>query len=150
MVGGVGEKVTLRIVAGYADHWNAGTSGPDRFARKRRVLERHCAALGRQPRTLVKSTDVGLVFEPERARPLANALPGRLELTEEEADEAVLVGPVSRMQDRLGQLRDEGVDLCFIITDPLDPDALQRFIEDVAPALRGSNRVRAGGKEGHS
>jgi F420-dependent oxidoreductase-like protein len=136
MIGGVGERVTLRIVARHADHWNAGTSGPGRFARKLRVLQRHCEKLGRDPRTLTKSTDLGLTFAADEASALAARLPGRGELTDDEAADAVLAGPIPRIQDRLGALRDAGVDLCFIITNPLDGDALQRFICDVAPALR--------------
>ena len=136
MIGGVGERETLRIVARHADHWNATTAGPERFARKLRVLERHCEAIGRDPRTLTKSTDVGLAFAPEDAAALAARLPGRPELTADEAEDAILVGPVARIQDRLGALREAGVDLCFIVTNPLDADALQRFITDVAPALR--------------
>jgi F420-dependent oxidoreductase-like protein len=141
MIGGTGEKVMLRIVAKYADHWNAGTSGPARFARKRAVLEAHCAAIGRDPRTLTTSTDVGLVFDPAGGAALAARLPGRLELTADEAAEAVLTGPISRIQDRLGALREAGVDTCFIVTNPLDAEALERFMADVAPTVRDAART---------
>jgi probable F420-dependent oxidoreductase len=48
LVGGRGEKVTLRLVAQYADAWN--TFGPaDVFAQKNEILDRHCAELGRDP-----------------------------------------------------------------------------------------------------
>ena len=48
MIGGSGEKKTLRTVARYADMWNAmGT--PDFLQHKRDVLEAHCAAVGRDP-----------------------------------------------------------------------------------------------------
>lgn len=48
LVGGGGEKVTLRLVAQYADMWN--TFGPvDAFAAKNRVLDNWCARVGRDP-----------------------------------------------------------------------------------------------------
>ena len=51
LIGGGGEKVTLRIVARHADEWNVpGT--PDTFAQKARVLDEHCEREGRDPHTI--------------------------------------------------------------------------------------------------
>ena len=48
LIGGAGEKVTLRLVAQYADMWNC--FGPaDNFATKNRVLDEWCARVGRDP-----------------------------------------------------------------------------------------------------
>src|SRR3954470_17255025 len=48
LIGGSGEKVTLRLVAEYADAWN--TFGPpENFARKSRVLDEWCLRLDRKP-----------------------------------------------------------------------------------------------------
>ena len=48
MIGGSGEKKTLRTVARYADMWNA--MGPlELMAHKIEVLREHCAAVGRDP-----------------------------------------------------------------------------------------------------
>jgi alkanesulfonate monooxygenase SsuD/methylene tetrahydromethanopterin reductase-like flavin-dependent oxidoreductase (luciferase family) len=48
LIGGGGEKVTLRLVAQYADMWN--TFGPaEAFAAKNRVLDDWCARVGRDP-----------------------------------------------------------------------------------------------------
>jgi len=51
MIGGGGERVTLRIVAKHADHWNIW-GGPGVLARKGAVLDAHCAAVGRDPKTI--------------------------------------------------------------------------------------------------
>jgi F420-dependent oxidoreductase-like protein len=57
-VGGNGEVRTLRTVARYAQHWNyQGRSVAD-FARKREVLARHCAEVGRDPATITLSAHV--------------------------------------------------------------------------------------------
>ncbi len=48
LIGGSGERRTLRIVARDADIWN-GEGNADVFARKNAILDRHCAELGRDP-----------------------------------------------------------------------------------------------------
>jgi len=48
MIGGGGEKRTLRLVAQYADQCNV-TGNADTLARKIEVLHRHCADVGRDP-----------------------------------------------------------------------------------------------------
>ena len=55
LIGGGGEKRTLRLVAKYADEWNSQTLPPDGYRRKRAVLEEHCAAVGRDPSTIRRS-----------------------------------------------------------------------------------------------
>jgi hypothetical protein len=49
LVGGSGERKTLRLVAQYADACNLFTSTPDEVAHKLEVLRGHCADLGRDP-----------------------------------------------------------------------------------------------------
>ncbi len=46
LIGGTGEKRTLRLVAKYADESN-WTCTPDEFPRKMEALEKHCAEVGR-------------------------------------------------------------------------------------------------------
>lgn len=59
-IGGNGEKRTLRITAQYADHWNFVGGTPEEFARKRDVLARHCADVGRDPKEILLSAHVRL------------------------------------------------------------------------------------------
>ena len=48
MIGGGGEKVTLKLTAMHADLWN-GFGPPDSWARKNRILDNWCAEVGRDP-----------------------------------------------------------------------------------------------------
>lgn len=48
LIGGSGEKVTLKLTAEHADAWNS-FGPPERFAHKNAVLDRWCAELGRDP-----------------------------------------------------------------------------------------------------
>ncbi len=52
VVGGGGERKTLRLVARYADACNLFATDPSEVARKLGVLERHCEAEGRDPATV--------------------------------------------------------------------------------------------------
>ena len=57
LIGGGGEKKTLRLVAQHADIWHS-FSDRDRYPRKAEILARHCADVGRDPggdRTLRRS-----------------------------------------------------------------------------------------------
>jgi probable F420-dependent oxidoreductase len=54
LVGGSGEKVTLRLVAEHADMWNS-FGPPEHFATKNHVLDEWCARLGRNPRQIERT-----------------------------------------------------------------------------------------------
>ena len=49
MIGGSGEKKTLRLVAQYGDACNLFGATPDEVAHKLEVLRAHCADVGRDP-----------------------------------------------------------------------------------------------------
>jgi F420-dependent oxidoreductase-like protein len=49
LIGGSGEKKTLRLVAQYADAWNCFDLGVEGVAAKIAILDEHCAAVGRNP-----------------------------------------------------------------------------------------------------
>ncbi len=54
LIGGGGEKVTLRIAAEHADIWH-GFGKPDEIAHKNRVLDDWCARIGRNPDEIERS-----------------------------------------------------------------------------------------------
>ncbi len=58
MIGGGGEKVTLRIVAEHADIWNT-FEGPDVAGEKSKVLDDWCAKVGRNPAEIERSVLLG-------------------------------------------------------------------------------------------
>jgi F420-dependent oxidoreductase-like protein len=60
LVGGSGERVTLRLVAQYADACNIG-GGIEQVRRKDAVLRQHCAAIGRDEREIERTTNIGVV-----------------------------------------------------------------------------------------
>jgi F420-dependent oxidoreductase-like protein len=58
VIGGSGEKLTLRVVAQYADVWNFAGGPVEEFQRKGRILDEHCAAVGRDPAAIARSVQI--------------------------------------------------------------------------------------------
>jgi F420-dependent oxidoreductase-like protein len=61
LIGGDGEKKTLRLVAEYADVWNSMESDVDVLKHKIDVLNRHCDTVGRDPSN-IRTTSGGLAL----------------------------------------------------------------------------------------
>jgi alkanesulfonate monooxygenase SsuD/methylene tetrahydromethanopterin reductase-like flavin-dependent oxidoreductase (luciferase family) len=59
LIGGGGEKVTLRLVAEHAQMWNA-IGSPDEYAHKSQVLDEWCHKLGRDPKEIERSANVSV------------------------------------------------------------------------------------------
>lgn len=57
LIGGMGEKKTLRLVAQHADIWH-GFTNADTYPHKAAVLDGHCATVGRNPATVERSSGV--------------------------------------------------------------------------------------------
>jgi F420-dependent oxidoreductase-like protein len=130
-IGGGGEKVTLRIAAQYADGWNVPFIAPDVWAHKANVLDEHCADIGRDPKEIAKTVNVGMAFTDEQLErqfgPMANFVkPG------------VLSGSVQQMVDKVGAYVAAGADQVILaMRAPFDRDGLERFAAEVIPAVRG-------------
>lgn len=62
LIGGGGEKRTLRIAAQYAAEWNGVGLDVAGYLHKRAVLEEHCAAVGRDPATIRHSQMAAFVI----------------------------------------------------------------------------------------
>ena len=145
MIGGGGERVTLRIAAQHADHWNVW-GGPAALAHKIAVLEEHCGRVGRDPKQITRSANMVVRLTDDRAeaeRLIAEVMK-RFNRTEEQARDLTLVGSVAEVQDKVARLGEVGVDVLFVSSAflPEDPRGLlDRVIGEVAPAFR-TDRAR--------
>jgi F420-dependent oxidoreductase-like protein len=57
-IGGSGPKRTLRVVAKHADVWNSNAPKPEDTLALTKILDEHCAAVGRDPASIRRSCQV--------------------------------------------------------------------------------------------
>ena len=69
LIGGEGERVTLRVVAEHADIWHTYATGPE-LRRKSEVLAGWCSEVGRDPTAIERSTAVSVAFNARFAEGL--------------------------------------------------------------------------------
>src|SRR5260370_21881880 len=67
IVGGLGEKYTLPLVARYADVWNVPTYALGELEHKTAVLRSICEDIGRDPDTIVLSVEAVMALAPDDA-----------------------------------------------------------------------------------
>lgn len=66
LIGGMGEKHTMRLAGQYADIWH-GFGGPETLTRKNRILDEWCREAGRDPAEVERSIEVNEVEDIDRA-----------------------------------------------------------------------------------
>jgi alkanesulfonate monooxygenase SsuD/methylene tetrahydromethanopterin reductase-like flavin-dependent oxidoreductase (luciferase family) len=139
MIGGSGEKKTLRTVAKYADMWNG--MGPVDFMRhKVEVLREHCAAVGRDPSEIeftlgIKATIRDSAEEADRVWKAAMEH-NRTPLANVEDDSTFWNGTAEQLAEKLAPY----VELGFhtVISEqpaPYDQETLERLIGEVKPLV---------------
>jgi probable F420-dependent oxidoreductase len=59
LIGGGGEKVTLKLVAEHAQMWNS-IGSPDQYARKSKILDEWCHQIGRDPKEIERTANLSI------------------------------------------------------------------------------------------
>jgi F420-dependent oxidoreductase-like protein len=101
LIGGSGEKRTMRIAATHADEWNAWGTADD-FRRRTPLLAAHCAAVDRDPAEIARSTQA-LVYLSTDETWLAP-------LRDDPSARARLLGTPAEMVDQVAAYAAAGVD----------------------------------------
>ena len=138
LVGGGGERKTLRVVARYADACNLG-GGFERVARKEQILVEHCAAVGRDPAEIERTANLGVVV----IRDTEAAARARLDELAAHNGGArswpnQLVGTSERVAAELRRFVDIGYrHLIAGFPAPYDSETMERLATEVRPMLEG-------------
>ena len=142
VIGGRGEKRTLRIVAELADEWNVTRLDVEGYRAKRRVLAEHCGAVQRDPDTIARSLMVPLAIgrdAAEVARRVANARAVFPALPDGEAAwraAGFLAGTPTQVVEDLQRWDGVGMQRVLLqMLDQEDIDALELFARDVLPKV---------------
>ena len=128
MIGGGGERRTLRVVAEHADWWNADYYAPDEYARKLGVLHDHCRAIGRDPGTIVPSCYMGISVSRNPDRLIRERFMGH------RGEVHVVSGTPEEVVPQLAAFADAGVQ--HMQLNPLDfprSETLELFVNEVLP-----------------
>ncbi len=138
-VGGMGEQLTLRVVAESADGWNTFLMPEDQYQHKLDVLANHCREVGRDPRDIRKSlvlqaligeTEAEVNERAERTARARNTSPDALR-------RQAVVGTPEQAAEQIMRYVELGVgDFILGARPPYDHAGLQLFIEKVAPLVR--------------
>jgi alkanesulfonate monooxygenase SsuD/methylene tetrahydromethanopterin reductase-like flavin-dependent oxidoreductase (luciferase family) len=118
IVGGVGEKYTLPLVARYADVWNVPTYALGELEHKTAVLRSICEDIGRDPDTIVLSVEAVMALAPDD-----DSLPQVCALAEKRfgipafgLHEGGLIGTPPAIVDRLHELQELGFGQIVLFT----------------------------------
>ena len=136
LIGGVGERHTLRVVARHADIWNA-IGSPDDLRRKAEILLRHCEREGRDPATITRSVDVKAIVrdEPAEARRVWGGLLAANGVTSFKEPDPLL-GPPELIAARLHEYVSAGFRHIVVeVPAPHDAETIERLVSDVKPLL---------------
>jgi alkanesulfonate monooxygenase SsuD/methylene tetrahydromethanopterin reductase-like flavin-dependent oxidoreductase (luciferase family) len=139
MIGGGGERKTLRTVARYADMWN-GMGRPETLAHKLEVLRRHCDEVGRDIgeieltvgcKPIIRSTEAEArrVWEAQMAHnrtPMADVID----------DHTFWVGTPEQVAQEMIDRRALGFGTFIAeLAAPFDDETLDRWIREVKPVV---------------
>lgn len=128
LVGGNGEKRTLKTCAKYADICNIDFNNPggvDVFKHKMQVLEQHCADLGRDPSEIKRTMLIPMRIEDDEARAKA----------ELERRPWILCGAPAYIVDQIGQYIDAGVEEMMFSGVPTKAEHFERIDSDILSAF---------------
>ncbi len=131
LIGGGGEKVTMRIAARHADEWNVW-GDVETLRSKMKILDGHCADLGRDPGEIQRSACTLLMLTDDA---------GALEQARKRMPRPLLAGNVETVQETVRAYARAGVNELIIPDFNLGSRdqklaVMDRFIREVAPAAR--------------
>jgi F420-dependent oxidoreductase-like protein len=123
VVGAFGERVALRNAARHADHWNVYCT-PELYRQKCEVLRRHCAEIGRDPASILRSLMIPVYLEEdEKVRAKIARWPG--------GRDWFLVGDTDEIAGRISRFAEAGAELIIVQVDRTGRcvDDLRRFAQ---------------------
>ncbi|NUO36214.1 MAG: LLM class flavin-dependent oxidoreductase, partial [Dermatophilaceae bacterium] len=148
-IAGGGEKVTLKIVAQYADYANVDGT-PDGFDRKSELLKGHCKDVGRDFDSIVRSANYNVVIgeteaDVEDRLAFNGELLRRGGVPEKKVEEHVAnlrtqpaVGTPEKIVEVLGDMESRGMTyaITYFGEAAYDRSGIELFEEKVAPELK--------------
>jgi alkanesulfonate monooxygenase SsuD/methylene tetrahydromethanopterin reductase-like flavin-dependent oxidoreductase (luciferase family) len=140
MIGGSGERKTLRTVARHADMWNV-FGDTARLAAKDEILKTHCEEVGRDESEIERTVSAKLVIRDsaEEAYDVWAAQMVNNRCPEEDWDDSteLWLGPPRHIADELLNRREVGFHTFIgMLAAPFDAETIDRLIGEVEPIVQ--------------
>jgi len=135
MIGGSGERETLKLVAKYADACNLSGS-PGTIKRKLDVLREHCKTVGRDYNSILK-TKLGVVLMDKDRAALEKRIGQRFRsVTEQMRTEFATIGTPEEVRRQVESFRDAGVEYFITIFEwDRETQSAEQFANEVVKNL---------------
>jgi F420-dependent oxidoreductase-like protein len=135
LVGGAGEKKTLRTIAKYADAWNVAQVTPEQAAHKNDVLKRHCEDVGRDSDEIERSLSLGpMVIRDDPAE--AAMVVAEIQAANPGIEREILTGSAAHITEHCRAFAEVGFGhFIYHAPAPYDAETLERFVTEVKPAI---------------
>jgi alkanesulfonate monooxygenase SsuD/methylene tetrahydromethanopterin reductase-like flavin-dependent oxidoreductase (luciferase family) len=135
LIGGGGERKTLRTVARFADAWNVANITAEEAAAKDAVLRRWCDEVGRDPNEIERTLGLGpTIIRDDPAD--AKAVLTRYQATNPGMDRPVRMGSAEEIAEQARPYVTLGFrHLIIHSVPPHDEETLDRFATEVRAAL---------------
>ena len=132
-IGGGGERVTLKLVAQYADACNVGGGNPDVCRQKLEILRGHCETVGRNYDDIIKSTSLDVLLLEDGEDRDAAIERNRQGWSSDRFSNQFLIGGVDVISERIEQILETGIDyiIAYLPRIAYDHTSMQRYAREV-------------------
>ena len=135
MVGGSGERQTLRIVAKYADACNIFGS-TDTVKTKLKILQDHCKSVGRDYNSISKTKLGRVMIDKDKGALQARVAKAMKNVPEERVREMLTIGTPEEVKRQVESFRDAGIEYLIVNLEPQrELEALELFGREVVQKL---------------
>ncbi|GCE50018.1 F420-dependent oxidoreductase-like protein [Thermosporothrix hazakensis] len=135
LIGGGGEKVTLKLVAQYGDACNVGNMEPEAIARKFDIIRQHCESVGRDYSTIRRTVMLNCAIGETDEQALEIAKAANLDRNTGGAEylrTRALVGTPDAIRQRLAEYEQAGAqEMILFVPQKGRMEALKRLAKDV-------------------
>ena len=131
LIGGGGEKVTLKIVAEYGDACNIGHLDNEGLEHKFNVLEKHCDELGRDYNTIKRTVLFNCAIAETDEVAMAKAEPYKRNIPSGRLREQALIGTPDSIRKRLTEIEQAGAqEIILFMQDAKDLEPIRLFARE--------------------
>ncbi|HLG62307.1 MAG TPA: LLM class F420-dependent oxidoreductase [Ktedonosporobacter sp.] len=131
LIGGGGEKVTLKLVAQYGDACNIGHLDNEGLARKFAIIKQHCEDVGRDYSTIWRTVLFNCAIAETDEEAMAKSTPFQRNIPSGRIREQALVGTPDTIRKRLEEIEQAGAqEIIIFLPDSAQLEAVRMFARE--------------------